>query len=98
MIKQIVVNTKHQNKGYGSALISNSIKQLTNDVNAFLCLAWVKEGVIPIKKALIKNLFTQQKTIPNYWKENSVKENYNCTVCGNPLCMCNAAVFLLKKD
>jgi hypothetical protein len=31
--------------------------------------------------------------LPNYWKEDSIKENFTCPVCGNPPCLCSAVIY-----
>lgn len=96
-IKQVIIHPNHQQKGFGKQIIKNVLEQLNYKIDAWLCIAWMQEDVIPIENALLKNHFLKEILIKNYWKDNSVKNKYNCMICGTPPCQCNAVAYLLTK-
>ena len=97
LIKQVVVVSSEQKKGFGSQLVKYAKEQTINDVDMFLCLGWTKNHTIPIEKALLNNHFFKETVIQNYWEADSLKKKYNCIVCGKPPCKCDATVYLMHK-
>jgi len=96
LIKQVAVSKKHQKKGVASQLVNKVLTQ-TNTTKITYCLGWKKGAHVAIKNSLLKNNFTFQRTIDNYWSKDSLNKKYNCGYCGNPPCECSVDVYLNKK-
>jgi len=97
LIKQIVVNELYQNKGIGSLLIEHVINLLNTSSQITYCLAWKKGDKTPLKNILLKNGFSNIKTITNYWYNDSLSKNYSCIHCGSPPCTCSSEVYFKKN-
>lgn len=96
-LNQIAINKEYRKKGCGELLFKESIQQLPSEVGFLTSIYWIKDDANAMKKLLIKNGFESIKLIPNYWYKDSIKKKYQCVVCGQPPCKCNAEIFAIKK-
>ncbi len=94
--KQTIVSKNHQNQGIGSFLIKESIVAFKNDI--ILSLVWDKREKTYLRNILLRNNFSEIKTIYNYWGIDSVTKNYSCPQCGIPPCKCNVLVFMCRPE
>lgn len=97
LIKQILVNPAFQNNGLGTELIQHFLSVFQKKADLIMSIAWKKRDSIPLKNLLLRNHFEAQKTIKNYWGEDSIEKEYNCAECGPPPCRCSAVVYSLTK-
>ena len=49
-----------------------------------------------IEGSAIKEGFKEEFLIENFWKEYSIKFNFDCTACGKPPCLCSAIIYTKK--
>jgi len=90
----IVVHPDFQKKKLGTDLFKKAIFELSKlNVKQFLLFHWERND-FPEPKYAIKQGFSFQKTIPEYWKEESLKLNYDCAECGPPPCQCVCSVYI----
>lgn len=92
LIKSIAVKEDFQGKGIATDLISKAIIQLKETTTQIQAVTWHYPDNHLIK-ILKKHNFNLVKTIPNYWKEDSLKRNFECKICGKPPCMCSAQIW-----
>lgn len=95
--KQLVVNPYYMNKGIGSKLYQLSSKAIEQKSNAQICTAWKNDNNSAMINLLVKSNFKHIKTIKNYWNNDSIKNNYNCLICGKPPCKCSVDIYIKKN-
>lgn len=96
VIEQVVIAPSYRKKGYSTFLLNNALVQLSKQADCFICICWIKNEPNLMQKLLLKNDFKLIKEIPNYWKNDSLKKNYQCVICGEPPCKCKAEIYKLK--
>jgi len=92
--KQTIISKDFQNQGLGFKLIKQSIAKIKSNVT--LSIVWDKGENTYLRNVLLKNNFSEIKSIPNYWRNDSLFKNYNCSSCGKPPCKCGVIVFVRK--
>lgn len=98
IIKSVAITTK--GRGTGTMLIRESMDVLKEQyhIRQFCSIGWKHpDGHINIEGVLKRSGFTAAKEIAGYWKEDSIKNNYSCPVCGHP-CKCAAVIFIKTGD
>ncbi|MDG1476980.1 MAG: GNAT family N-acetyltransferase [Vicingaceae bacterium] len=95
--KQTIVNPNYINKGYGTKLVELSTKEVEKKTSFQLSTVWINQKSEIMESLLAKNGFENVKLIQQYWKEDSLKNNYNCPECGVPPCLCSTKVYIKKK-
>ena len=96
-LETICVDPEYENKGIGYQLgitFLNALEKL--NIGTVISPAWKDKQVIPADPLLRKLGFFPQKTIKNYWYEDSKQRGYQCLSCGNP-CFCSAVIYELRK-
>jgi len=93
LIKQIAVAEESRKQGVANLLI----QKIGGLAETHCCLAWKRGQSTPLKNVLLRNNFKFQKTIQEYWKNDSQMRKYNCSTCGKPPCLCRAEVYFKKK-
>ena len=88
------VKQDFQNKGVGSRLVDFSIKKLKKKSNIIVNVVWKAENKINLGNTLLRYGLKPVKTITDYWREDSIKRNYDCAVCGRPPCKCTAEIYI----
>ena len=57
---------------------------------------WINKDQVNIKGLAIKEGFKEEFIIEEFWKEDSLKLNFDCTACGKPPCLCSAIIYTKK--
>ena len=93
-IKTIAINKISQKQGIGSLICKAMMRDFNEkNVDAIIVTAWEIGDKVNSDKML--NLFELKKIceIPEYWKNDSLIKNYDCSICGNPPCLCKAVIY-----
>ena len=86
------VATRVQGQGIGSLLVREGLKLLAKHVSVVVCDAW--QSVHPSAgHVLLNNGYQALRAFPNFWKEESLQEGYDCAHCGTPPCQCAATIY-----
>ncbi len=93
VVKTIAVRKDYQGRGIGSKLVENLEKQLTRDANVLSSVAWKHGETVNIANVLERHEYKMYKEIPDYWKEDSLREGFFCPVCKEPPCTCSAVIY-----
>ncbi len=97
VIHTIAVDASFANHGLGTLLTKKGIEILSKDVNQIISICWDQHEQTSYSKVLEKCGFQFAKAIPNYWFNDSLQKNYNCKLCGEPPCKCQALIYQLKS-
>ena len=93
VIKTVAVDNKCQRMGIGYKLVESLLKECKkNNIHDYASVAWKSSNGTNIKGVLESFNFSAYKEIPDYWTEDSIKEGFQCPVCGNP-CHCSAIMY-----
>ena len=93
-LDSLAVNQDYTGKGIGTLLLKNTILKLKeNNINFVLMAAWKNITEVNIKALAKKEGFKEEFEIKNFWSEDSIKEKFDCTVCGKPPCLCSAVIY-----
>jgi len=93
-IKTIAINKLFQKRGIGSLICKAMMRDFyEKKVEAIIVTAWKIGNNVNSDKML--NLFGIKMIceISEYWKNDSTIKNYNCTICGNPPCLCTSVIY-----
>jgi len=97
MIKSLAVQPGQIRKGVGAKLLEAILRLLVEKgVSQFYTEAWRDRKGTRIEKIVLKNNFTKLIEKEDYWYSDSLKRNYQCSVCGQP-CRCNAVVYYRRE-
>lgn len=91
--KMIAVDKEFEGQGVASRLYQDGTNWLSEKTNVICSAVWIKKGEFTFEPILKKNGFEALKTVNNYWKGDSLKRNFNCPVCGEPPCLCDAIIY-----
>ena len=93
LLKTIAVSGKMAGKGIGSSLMRDTFEKFKNlGVESVCCVAWKSSKGINIGGLMSLFKFTKFKELNNFWKQDSLTQNYYCLECGKP-CLCSAVIF-----
>ena len=96
-IDSIAVNEDYSGYGIGTLLLKNTLSKLRENKIGFAIMAgWINKDQVNIKKLAIKEGFKEEFIIEDFWKEDSLKFNFDCTACGKPPCLCSAIIYTKK--
>ena len=96
-IDSIAVNEDYSGYGIGTLLLKDTISKLREHKIGFAIMAgWINKDQVNIKKLAIKEGFKEEFIIEEFWKEDSIKLNFDCTACGKPPCLCSAIIYTKK--
>ncbi len=94
-LASVATEPNYLGRGVGSALIEYCITELENkELNVLVMTGWKSGKGVHIGGIAKKYNFEKLKEIPNFWKEDSIKNSYNCPSCGPPPCLCSAVVYI----
>ncbi len=94
LIKTVAVDKNYQGRGVGMNLIKDAISELQNkNIHTIFTIAWKSKYGTNLKGILMRLDFKEIIEIPEYWKESSIKENFECPVCRKPPCSCSAVIY-----
>ena len=91
--KHLAVDSHYQGKGIGKLLVIDGIKQLRPMVDYVISIVWKESAEHSLGKLLQKVGATPIRTIPDYWKEDSLTKQYDCPICGHPPCACSTIIY-----
>ncbi len=95
LVASVATDPNYSCRGIGTALVSHCIKQLeSKGLNVLLMTGWKSEKGIHIGNIAEKHGFEKLIEISDFWKEDSITNQYCCPSCGNPPCRCTAAVYV----
>ena len=98
VLKTLAVKDDFRNQGIGTLLTTESIKILRKTSDCILSICWDKKDDASISTILKNCGMRQIREINEFWKEDSLKRNYSCKICGKPPCRCNAIVYQYLKQ
>lgn len=81
-----------EGRGIAHFLVSQGLAFLSDKVEAVICDAW-KSSYTHIGKVLERNGYRVLREVPLYWAAESVEQQYQCAVCGQPPCECTAVFY-----
>ncbi len=94
VIKSIAVDDESKGQGIGTLLIEETMHTFKKrGIHTAFTVAWKSRLGTNLHGVLSQLNFEQLIELPNYWKEDSIKENFTCPVCGNPPCLCSAVIY-----
>jgi ribosomal protein S18 acetylase RimI-like enzyme len=91
--KQMAVKKTYQGKGVGTQLMNESIHILNKTCDVIVTIVWNQGDSQIMEKLMKKNQFRPILLIANYWKNDSIKMKYNCSVCQIIPCTCSATIY-----
>ena len=95
--KHMAVKPGYKGKGIGSLLVQESVNRLKTISDKIITIVW-KEGDGEImNKLMTKNNFEAIKIIQDYWKEDSIQQQYICPECKGIPCGCSAIIYASKR-
>ncbi|MEX0966154.1 MAG: hypothetical protein WD077_02875 [Bacteroidia bacterium] len=81
-------------RGIGSLLVAAGMAELQKHSKAVVSVAWKSsDGGVHIGKLAQKHDWIPMREIAHYWREDSIKNQYSCSSCGQPPCTCSAVVY-----
>ncbi len=96
-IDSIAVDENYSGYGIGTLLLKDTISKLREHKIGFAIMAgWINKDQVNIKGLAIKEGFKEEFIIEEFWKEDSLKLNFDCTACGKPPCLCSAIIYTKK--
>ena len=94
VLKTIAVNRKSQHRGIGYALAFEAYNEMVkNNIQAISSIAWKNGDKINAHGVLTAIGLHSYIEIESFWKDSSIKEQYNCPACGSPPCQCSAVLY-----
>ena len=101
--KKLQLDQEYEKIGYIDSNTILSFNQLFQPVKYFVptsfrsfMAGWINKDQVNIKKLAIKEGFKEEFIIEEFWKEDSLKLNFDCTACGKPPCLCSAIIYTKK--
>ncbi len=92
----IVLEPEFRGKGLGNKLFEYRLKEIAERTTSSKIYLnhWVKSDS-PIPLIAIKFGFKKKSSISNFWREESLKLNYECKECRNKPCVCTCDIYEL---
>ncbi|MGB0404167.1 MAG: hypothetical protein ACPGEG_08730 [Salibacteraceae bacterium] len=91
--KSTGVSPQFQNQGLASKMTLEGNQWLEEKCDLLVSICWVKKGEPEFSKILRKDGFKELEKLQNVWYQESLDKNYQCGVCGQPPCNCEAIVY-----
>ena len=96
-IDSIAVDENYSGYGIGTMLLKNTISKLKeNKIKFALMAGWKNKEQVNIKGLALKEGFKEEFEVENFWKDDSLEYNFDCTACGKPPCLCSAVIYTKK--
>ncbi|MBP8790201.1 MAG: GNAT family N-acetyltransferase [Breznakibacter sp.] len=89
-VKSVAVHNGFERRGYATALL-NMVINIARRQNVICCYAylWITAGAIPAGSVFDALGFEPVLEINNFWYQSSMKQPFDCPICGHP-CRCSA--------
>ena len=98
-IDSIAVDINYSGHGIGTLLLKETVSRLKESNTTFSIMAgWKNKDQVNIRNLAIKEGFKEEFTIENFWKDDSIEFNFDCTACGSPPCLCSAIIYTKFLD
>ena len=98
-IDSITVDINYSGHGIGTLLLKETVSRLKESNTTFSIMAgWKNKDQVNIRNLAIKEGFKEEFTIENFWKDDSIEFNFDCTACGSPPCLCSAIIYTKFLD
>lgn len=95
LIKSVAVSDAMRGRGVGSALVNAMLGDFeTLGTPAVCAIAWRSDKGLNIGGILTRADFRPILELPEYWREDSLENDYKCPVCGEPPCQCSGVLFV----
>ncbi len=98
VLKTLAVKEKYHNQGIGTLLTKKSLDIFKKKADLIISVCWDKNRNNSISKILEKFNIALVHEIKEYWKNDSIKNNYSCKICGSPPCRCNALIHQYQES
>lgn len=96
-IGSIATDPKYEGLGVASALFEYMLNELNKKDYIILMTGWKSKNGININGIAKKFGFDEILEIKDFWKEDSIENNYDCPVCSNP-CLCSAVIYVKHEN
>ena len=94
-LASVAVHPSVAGRGIGSILVLRCMEALrTQGVSALVATAWHNKKGTNAGSILHRAGFSSVLHVDEFWKADSLKEQYACPVCGDPPCVCSAEVYV----
>lgn len=95
VIRTIAVTEDFENRGVATSLLENCITACLDNGATVLCaVGWEEDSQVNIDGHMSQFDFRLVGKIDEYWKKESIEQEFNCTSCGDPPCTCSAAIYV----
>jgi len=96
-IGSVATDSIYEGRGVATALYNQVFKELNKDNNIILMTGWKSKKGINIDGIAKRLGFVKILEVKEYWKEDSIKNKYDCPICKNP-CLCSAIIYLKHNN
>ena len=96
--KSTAIDAEYVKKGIGKKFINYTMNLFANQSELILSINWKKGDEIPMKNISSSLNMKVLCEIENFWKKESLENEFRCPECGNPPCTCKAVIYFKKSD
>ena len=94
VIKTIAVAPAQHGRGIGTRLAESCVEEFRRrGVRAVCSIAWKRGAKVNIRGVLERQGFLSFAEVPDYWREESMRDGFDCPECGTPPCQCSAVLY-----
>lgn len=93
--KHMAVKPGFEGQGIGSHLVKESVRRLKALSDVIVTIVWKEGDGEVMNRLMMKNDFQSIRTIPDYWKQDSITHQYVCPECKVIPCTCSAVIYAL---
>lgn len=94
VVKTVAVSPAQHGHGIGTRLTDSCLAEFrSRGVRAVCSVAWKRGKQINLKGVLERQGFLPFAEVPDYWREESLEEDFECPECGAPPCRCSAVMY-----
>jgi len=93
VIETIGIHPNFTGKGIGKRLITDILNKTNPLSKHTMSLVWKHHNGTPLSHILEQCGLSHQVSFTDYWKKDSLQNNYDCKYCGHPPCECIAMVY-----
>ena len=92
-IGSVATDPEYEGLGVASVLFEHILNELERKKNIIFMIGWKSIKGINIEGIAKRNGFDAIMEIEEFWKEDSIKNQYDCPICKNP-CVCSAIIYV----
>jgi len=95
ILASVATDPSYSGRGIGSALVGYCIDELEKKgLNVLVMTGWKSDKGVHIGSIAKNHGFEAILEVPEFWKEDSIRNQYACPSCGQPPCLCTALVYV----